>query len=175
MRIKRPFFLIVILVATLGIQSCGPVVISSNLDNPPPPWFYPNRVEVVRYVYFPDYNIYYDLTLRHYVYFENNIWVTVDILPSRYRYINLNRSRYVRIRGFRGDNIRSYHSNNRYYNPNRSTRSRYEDRSRYNRNNTTRTRSSRSNTSTRDRSKSTSTRRRDTSVKNRSRSRDSLQ
>ncbi len=169
MKTNKQFLILVIFISTLVIQSCGPVVISSSLDNPPPPWFYPNRVEVVRYVYFPDYNIYYDITLRHYLYFDNNVWITVNVLPPRYSHINLHRSRYVRIRGFNGDNIRSYHSTNRYYNRNRSTRSRYEDRSRYDRNNTTRSRSSRSKTTKSSRDKSNSTRSRTT------RSRDSLQ
>ncbi|MEB3344990.1 hypothetical protein U6A24_05940 [Aquimarina gracilis] len=175
MKRNKQFFVATLLICALSIQSCGPVVISSSLDNPPPPWFYPNRVEVVRYVYFPDYNIYYDLTLRHYIYFENNVWVTVDVLPPRYRYINLNRTRYVRIRGFRGDDINRYHSTNRYYNPNRSTRSRYEDRSRYNRNNTTRSRRSRSsNTSNREKG-TRSTRNKNTTGNRTTRSRDSIQ
>lgn len=74
---KRNTFLIatLLLIVIIMTQSCGPVVITSRPDVPPPPWFYPNRVEVVRYVYFPDYNIYYDISLRHYIYFENDVWI----------------------------------------------------------------------------------------------------
>lgn len=38
-------------------MSCGPVIISSRIGNPPLPWFYHNWVEVVRYVYFPEISI----------------------------------------------------------------------------------------------------------------------
>lgn len=108
-----------LLIGALSMESCGPVVISSRLETPPPPWFYPNRVELVRYVYFPEHMIYYDLSLRSYLYLDNNVWVRVNVLPPRYRSINLNRSRYVRIKGYRGDNIRQYHNEN---NTRRNTR-----------------------------------------------------
>ncbi|MFD2564412.1 hypothetical protein [Aquimarina rubra] len=124
---KKSRFYIVLLIAAglFALESCGPVIISSRPDTPPPPWFYPNRVETVRYVYFPDYMIYYDLSLRNYIYLDNGVWITVSVLPSRYNNINLRRSRYVRIRDYYGDNIRSYHRDNRSrYNRSRTTRSR---------------------------------------------------
>lgn len=96
----------------LFLGSCGPIVISSRPDYPPPPWFYPNRLEVVRYVYFPEYTIYYDLTLRNYLYLDNEIWIRVNVLPPRYRSIDMRRSRYVRIKNYRNDNIREYHNKN---------------------------------------------------------------
>ena len=100
------------LISSVAIKSCGPVVISSRPETPPPPWFYPNRVEMVRYVYFPEYLIYYDLSLRNYIYLDNNVWVRVNVLPPRYRTINLNRSRFIRVKNYRGDNISSYHREN---------------------------------------------------------------
>ncbi|PKV50624.1 hypothetical protein ATE84_2687 [Aquimarina sp. MAR_2010_214] len=143
MKTNKLFIFLMIILSIASLKSCGPIVITSSPDTPPPPWFYPNRVETVRYVYFPDHNIYYDISYRHYIYFENNIWITIDALPAQYHYINLNRSRYVRIRDYHGNNIHSYHSTNRYYNHSRSTRSRY-DRSRsstrVNRSTTTRNR-----------------------------------
>jgi hypothetical protein len=105
----------------LALLSCGPVVVTSRPNHPPPPWFYPNRVEVVRYVYFPEYSIYYDLTLSNYLYLNNGVWVRVNRLPSQYSHINLNRSRYVRVRGYRGDNIRTYHNEHNVRRSNRST------------------------------------------------------
>lgn len=100
------------LISAVAIKGCGPVVISSRPETPPPPWFYPNRVEMVRYVYFPEYLIYYDLSLRNYIYLDNNVWVRVNVLPPRYRTINLNRSRFIRVKNYRGDNISSYHREN---------------------------------------------------------------
>nr|WP_321230177.1 hypothetical protein [uncultured Psychroserpens sp.] len=100
------------IVSALTLENCGPIIISSRPDAPPPPWFYPNRVEKVRYVYFPEHMIYYDLSLRNYIYLNNNVWVRVNVLPPQYRTINLNRSRYVRVKDYRGDNIRTYHNEN---------------------------------------------------------------
>lgn len=95
----------------LMLASCGPVVISSRPDHPPPPWFYPDRVEVVRYIYFPEYKIYYDLTTYTYLYFDNGAWIRVKRLPRRYQHIDLKRSRYTRIKNYTGDNIQQYHIN----------------------------------------------------------------
>ena len=103
---------LLLIISALAVQSCGPIVISSRPDIPPPPWFYPNRVETVRYVYFPEFMIYYDLSLRNYIYRNNNVWVRANVLPPRYRSINLNRSRFVRIKTYRGDNINKYHREN---------------------------------------------------------------
>lgn len=108
----KKYIILTILFAITGmftLDSCGPVIISSRPEAPPPPWFYPNRIEMVRYVYFPDYLIYYDISLRHYIYFENGIWITANVLPPRYQRVNLRRSKYVRIRDYHGDNIGTYH------------------------------------------------------------------
>ena len=93
----------------LAFVRCGPVIISSEPHNPPPPWFYPNRLEVVRYVYFPEISIYYDLTARTYLYLDGGIWVRRKVLPSRFQNYDLNRSRYERIRNYSDDIIRRYH------------------------------------------------------------------
>ncbi len=95
--------------ALVAMISCGPVVITSRVGNPPPPWFYPNRLEVVRYVYFPEYNIYYDLSGRTYLYLEGGIWVRHSVLPPQYRDIDLRRSRYERIRNYNDESILRYH------------------------------------------------------------------
>ena len=88
---------------------CGPVIVATRPAYPPPPWFYPNRVELVRYVYFPELTIYYDLHTSMYVYLEGGIWIRRKVLPPRYRQYNLRRSRYVRIQDYRGEQIDQYH------------------------------------------------------------------
>lgn len=93
----------------LLMARCGPVVFTSRVGHPPPPWFYPNRLEIVRYVYFPEYNFYYDLSARTYLYLDGGVWVRRNILPPRYRNINLRRARYERIRNYSDENIRRYH------------------------------------------------------------------
>ncbi|TFG77793.1 MAG: hypothetical protein E4H26_03070 [Flavobacteriales bacterium] len=93
----------------LALASCGPVVISSRPSHPPPPWFYPNRLEVVRYVYFPELSIYYDLSARTYLYLDGGLWVRRNDLPPSYRNFDLSRSRYTRIRNYQDDDIQRYH------------------------------------------------------------------
>ncbi len=96
----------------LALESCGPLVFTTRSNNPPPTWFYPNRIETVRYVYFPNHYIYYDLSLSTYFYLDNGVWIRTTVLPSRYNTINLRRSRYTRINNFFGDNIGQYHRDN---------------------------------------------------------------
>ena len=112
---KKLSFLTVALLFSfvLSLESCGPVVVTSRIRTPPPPWFYPNRVEVVRYVYFPEFEIYYDFSTRNYVYLDNGIWVSATVLPTRYGHINLRRSHRIRINNYFGDDINSYHRDNR--------------------------------------------------------------
>lgn len=102
-----------LIISMFTFESCGPVLISSRPHTPPPPWFYPNRVETVRYIYFPDHMIYYDLSLRTYLYLENGAWISVNILPARFNRINLRRSRTLRIHNYFGNDIRRYHKENR--------------------------------------------------------------
>lgn len=109
---KKRKYLLVILIFTLLIESCGPIIISPSSETLPPYWFYPNRIENVRYVYFPEHMIYYDLSLQNYIYLNNGIWLTVKVLPSYYNSINLRRSRFVCVKGYRGDNISLYHREN---------------------------------------------------------------
>jgi hypothetical protein len=111
-----------LLVVFMAFASCGPVIVTSRAGAPPPPWFYPNRLEVVRYVYFPDLNIYYDLSTQVYLYLDGGIWVRRNVLPPRYRRIDLRRSRYERIRNYNDDSIRRYHEENNL-NRGRSNRS----------------------------------------------------
>ena len=103
---------VLLLVLMFSLDSCGPVVITSRVNNTPPPWFYPNRLEVVRYVYFPEFSIYYDLSERTYLYLDSGMWVRRSALPPQYRNVDLRRSRYERIRNYNDDSIRRYHDEN---------------------------------------------------------------
>jgi len=109
---KTKFICIAFLLGVfISLESCGPVIISSRPSHPTPPWFYPNRVVNVRYIYFPDYTIYYDLTLRKYIYLNNSgAWITVNVLPTRFNGINLRREKQIRIQDYYGNDVREYHS-----------------------------------------------------------------
>lgn len=109
---KKFIFYPVLFLALLGFQACGPVIVSHRLADPPPPWFYPNRIETVRYVFFPEISIYYDLSTRTYVYLDGGVWVRRNVLPPRYRSYNLSRTRYERIRNYYDDDIQRYHQSN---------------------------------------------------------------
>jgi len=109
---KKTILFIGLFLALSGFQACGPVIVSHRLADPPPPWFYPNRVETVRYVFFPEFSIYYDLSTRNYIYLDSGIWRRNRVLPSRYRSYNLNRSRYERVHNYYDDNIERYHNQN---------------------------------------------------------------
>lgn len=111
MKTLKILFFLLIFTAFSMFESCGPVIVSSRPGVPPPDWFYPDRVVNLRYVYFPDYYIYYDLTLRKYIYLDNGVWITVDVLPPRFNVIDFRHARRVRVTNYFGDNIRHYHSN----------------------------------------------------------------
>jgi hypothetical protein len=117
------FSISILLVGITSLESCGPVIISSRPSHPPPPWFYPSRVVNVRYVFFPDFSIYYDLTLRNYLYFEKGSWISVNVLPPRYNNINFRKTKQIRINNYFGDNIREYHPKNTYLKGRRATTS----------------------------------------------------
>lgn len=99
----------VLFTVVLGLVSCGPVIISSRPQHPMPDWFYPHRVVNVRYVYFPEYSIYYDITLRNYLYWDSGVWLRVNVLPPRYNTFNLRRTRQIRVENYFDDDISRYH------------------------------------------------------------------
>ena len=108
----RSALLFLITLILMLLASCGPMVMTAGVIEPPPSWFYPNRLEVVRYVYFPKYHFYYDLSAHTYLYLDGSIWVRRKVLPPRYRNLDMRRSKYERVKGYRGDNIRQYHEEN---------------------------------------------------------------
>lgn len=113
-RLLRMVYLLVLYFILLWLASCGPVVYTTTRPGPPPPsWFYPNRVEIVRYVYFPELHFYYDFYSSSYLILESGIWVRYQTLPSKYRSYNLNRYRYKHIPGYRNDDIGPYDRNRR--------------------------------------------------------------
>jgi hypothetical protein len=109
---KKSIFFTLLLLAMMVFQSCGPVIVSHRLADPPPPWFYPHRVQTVRYVFFPEFSIYYDLSSRTYIYLDGGVWVRHRVLPAPYRNYDLSRYRYERIRNYYDDDIKPYHDQN---------------------------------------------------------------
>ena len=105
----KTLFLLLLFIMLSILASCGPVVYTAPPAGPPPPsWFYPNRVEVVRYVYFPELRIYFDMYTHTYLYMDGGVWVRRDTLPPRFRSRDLSRYKYRRIPGYRSDDIAPY-------------------------------------------------------------------
>jgi len=111
---KRKIILIpvLIIISVFTFESCGSIVFSSRLGTPPPPWFYPNRIETVRYVYFPEYELYYDLAFRNYRYTNNGIWFSTIVIPNHLNGVNLKRSKKVKINNYFNDDLQKYHREN---------------------------------------------------------------
>ncbi|MBA4197704.1 MAG: hypothetical protein C0459_09140 [Chitinophaga sp.] len=49
------------------------------------------------YYYYPDWDVYYNIGLRQYVYFDGYNWIRCNQLPYAYRSCDFGRARYVRI------------------------------------------------------------------------------
>lgn len=109
---KKSILFALLFFAMMAFQSCGPVIVSHRLADPPPPWFYPHRIQTVRYVFFPEFSIYYDLSSRTYIYLDGGVWVRHKVLPAPYRNYDLSRYRYERIRNYYNDDIKPYHDQN---------------------------------------------------------------
>ena len=101
--------LLFLIITILLINSCGTVVFISKTNTAPPQWYYPDKVETVRYIYFPDYEIYYDFYLRNYLFLKDGNWLHDTVLPKRFYGINLQHRKQVRITNYYGDDIKKYH------------------------------------------------------------------
>jgi hypothetical protein len=66
-------------------------------------------MEELRYVYFPEFNIYYDFSERVYLCYDSGLWVRYRWLPPQYRDLDFRRAHLVRIRDYHQDNIEQYH------------------------------------------------------------------
>ena len=109
---KSYLILVIFIVVYFTLESCGSVVLSTRLGAPPPPWFYPNRVETVRYIYFPEYELYYDLAFSNYRYVDNGIWFSAIVKPNHLNGVNLKRSKKVKIHNYFNDDLQKYHLEN---------------------------------------------------------------
>jgi hypothetical protein len=56
--------------------------------------------------------LYYDLSLRNYIYYESGNWRHIENLPPRYNSLNLRKEKRYRIENYFGDSIKDYHDNN---------------------------------------------------------------
>lgn len=111
MKTIKLFFAVLLFGALLSLESCGSLIVSSGPSYSTPPWFHPNRVVNLRYVYFPNHMVYYDLSMANYIYLDNGIWITVKVLPQRFNGINFRHVKQIRVNNYYGDNIKEYHRN----------------------------------------------------------------
>ena len=121
MKRMHTFVMALILMVLFTLAGCGPVIISSRPQHPMPPWFYPHRVVNVRYIYFPEYSVYYDISLRNYIYWDSGVWIRVTVLPARYNSVNFRRAKQVRVQNYYDDDISRYHPTSKTTIPGRRT------------------------------------------------------
>lgn len=86
---KKLVFLIGML-GTLSWNSVNAQVsVNVNFNIGSQPVWGPAGYNYARYYYMPDYDIYYDVTRRVFIYPRHGRWVTVTTLPAVYRNVNL--------------------------------------------------------------------------------------
>jgi hypothetical protein len=113
----KKFGLILLALLSIGsitINSCGVIVApSSRLLMDSHPGYYSNNIESVRYYYYPEHMVYFDLSIKKYIYLSDGVWITAAMLPSHFGSLNFRLSNHVGIHNYYGDNITKYHLKNR--------------------------------------------------------------
>jgi hypothetical protein len=100
---KNPQKLVVLIAFFLFINDV-------SFSQGPPPWAPAHGYRAkTRYVFFPDHNVYYDLTARNYIVLRGSRWEVRATLPKLFANINLRRSSQVEI-DFVGDRPQRYHT-----------------------------------------------------------------
>ncbi len=84
----RCFFALIV-VLFLSSTSDAQIHVNLNFNIVSQPIWGPSGYDYVEYYYLPDIEVYYNVPLRRFIYFESGQWVTRSSLPSRYRGYNL--------------------------------------------------------------------------------------
>lgn len=112
----KKYGLILLALLSIGsfcLNSCGVVTPSSRLLIDSQPGYYSNNIEAVRYYYYPEHMVYFDLSIKKYIYLNDGVWIAATVLPSHFGTLNFRSSHYVKIHNYYGDNIMKYHLKNR--------------------------------------------------------------
>jgi len=113
----KKYGLILFAFLTIGsftLNSCGVIVApSSRLLMDSHPGYYSTNIESVRYYYYPEHMVYFDLSIKKYIYLSDGVWITAAVLPSHFGSLNYRFSNRVGIHNYYGDNISKYHLKNR--------------------------------------------------------------
>jgi len=68
---KKIFFALLLIASILSVKQAG--------------------AQLIKFYYYPNTNVYYDVTQRQYIYADNGNWVTVAALPTGIRVVNTRR------------------------------------------------------------------------------------
>ncbi|HMR19631.1 MAG TPA: hypothetical protein PKA53_10065 [Sphingobacterium sp.] len=91
---RKLFYTIAFLgIALFATPSSAQVSIHINIGNQP--LWGPSGYDYVRYYYMPEYDMYYDVQLSRYAYWNYDRWVLSPVLPARYAHVNLYRTHKV--------------------------------------------------------------------------------
>ncbi|MDM1294090.1 hypothetical protein HX021_07250 [Sphingobacterium sp. N143] len=91
---KKLFYTVAIVAALFTVGSAkAQISVSVNIGSQPS-WG-PAGYDYARYYYIPEYNMYYDVPARVYVYYDNGGWIRRSRLPRRYRHYDFYRAHKV--------------------------------------------------------------------------------
>lgn len=76
---KKLILFIAFFIACSSVSSLAQVNVQFNMGLQP--LWGPVGYDYVRYYYLPDVEVYYDVTTRQYIYFNNGAWVRISSLP----------------------------------------------------------------------------------------------
>lgn len=87
---KKVILMLALFLAVSHTQSNAQVKVNINIGSQPV-WG-PAGYDYVDYYYLPDYDMYYNVPQRQWIYAERGRWVTANVLPGRYRNVDLYRT-----------------------------------------------------------------------------------
>lgn len=87
---KKMIIMLAVFMAVGHAQADAQVNVNVNIGNQPV-WG-PAGYDYVNYYYLPDYDMYYNVPARQWVYQDRGRWITTGMLPGRYRHVDLYRS-----------------------------------------------------------------------------------
>ena len=86
------YFLALITALLMSSASNAQIQVSINFNIDSQPIWGPTGYDYVEYYFLPDIEVYYNVPLHRFIYFENGHWISRSSLPSRYRGYDLFRS-----------------------------------------------------------------------------------
>ncbi|MGJ1194111.1 hypothetical protein [Sphingobacterium siyangense] len=91
----KKLFYVAAIIAGLFTAGAAQAQVSISVNIGSQPSWGPAGYDYARYYYIPEYNMYYDVPARCYVYYDNGGWIRRASLPRRYRHYDFYRAHKV--------------------------------------------------------------------------------